>query len=219
MVLPGERARSHRHMPNALRVIMDAGAGTSTTVDGTSVPMERGDVLLTPGMCWHGHGNEGSEPAYWIDILDVPVVDWLEPMFYEDHPAGFEPVQAVDPASPLRFPWDETARALAAAPPDPSGHFGRQIALDRATMPSFGLFMMALDANRTTTPLRTTANNIYVVMEGRGTSTIDDAEFAWERGDVFTAPAWRPHHHRAATDAILFRATDEPVLAMLGYLR
>jgi gentisate 1,2-dioxygenase len=219
MVLPGERARSHRHMPNALRVIMDAEPGTTTTVDGVAVPMLRGDVLLTPGMCWHGHGNESSAPAYWIDILDVPLVDWLEPMFYEDHPAGFEPVLRVDPASPLRFAWTDSARALEQATPEASGRFGRQIALDRATMPSFGLFMMALDAGRPTTPLQTTANNIYVVMEGRGISNIDGTVFEWERGDIFAAPAWRTHHHQASEDAILFRSTDEPVLKMLGYLR
>lgn len=219
MVLPGERARSHRHMPNALRVILDAEPGTSTTVDGISIPMERGDVLLTPGMHWHGHGNKGTAPSYWIDILDVPLVDMLEPMFYEDHPAGFEPVTAVDPASPLRFRWADTVRALERAQPEGSGRFGRQIALDASTMPSFGLSMMALDAGRPTETLQTTAQNIYVVLEGRGTSTIDGTVFAWERGDIFTAPAWRPHHHHASEEAVLFRTTDEPVLAMLGYLR
>src|SRR5436305_15114284 len=34
MILPGERARSHRHTPNALRLIVDAEPGAYTIVDG-----------------------------------------------------------------------------------------------------------------------------------------------------------------------------------------
>lgn len=217
MVLPGERARSHRHMPNALRVVIDAQSGMSTTVDGMLVPMENGDVLLTPGMSWHGHDNVGSAPAYWVDVLDVPLVDLLEPMFFEEYPDGFEPVLAVAPDSPMRFPWAETEHALARAAD--TAHFGRQVALDKSTMPTFGLWVMALEAGRTTEPLQTTANNIYVVLAGSGTSTIDGRAVTWERGDVFAAPAWRKHHHRATSDAVVFRSTDEPVMRMLGYLR
>lgn len=36
---------------------------------------------------------------------------------------------------------------------------------------------------------------------------------------MFVAPAWRPHHHQATGDAVLFRLTDEPVLAALGLLK
>jgi gentisate 1,2-dioxygenase len=40
--------------------------------------METGDVVTTPGWCWHG------QPAYWFDGLDVPLTHLLEPMFYEE---------------------------------------------------------------------------------------------------------------------------------------
>ena len=59
MILPGEKARSHRHAPHALRVIID-GKGSYSTVDGEKTPMETGDILLTPGWCWHGHGHRGG---------------------------------------------------------------------------------------------------------------------------------------------------------------
>ena len=29
--------------------------------------METGDVVLTPGWCWHAHGHDGDRPAYWFD--------------------------------------------------------------------------------------------------------------------------------------------------------
>jgi gentisate 1,2-dioxygenase len=36
---------------------------------------------------------------------------------------------------------------------------------------------------------------------------------------VIAAPAWRPHFHEAAEDALVFRVTDEPVLQKLGFYR
>ncbi len=79
--------------------------------------------------------------------------------------------------------------------------------------------MIALDPGSRTAPYRTTANNIYAVVRGRGTSTIDGERFEWKRGDVVAAPAWRPHWHEASDDAILFRVTDEPVMQGFGWLR
>src|SRR6516164_1016670 len=67
MIKGFEAARSHRHTPNALRFILESGPGTYTIVDGRKLPMEEGDVLLTPNWCWHGHVNEGADNAYWID--------------------------------------------------------------------------------------------------------------------------------------------------------
>ena len=83
MIMPGEWARSHRHTPNALRLIVDAEPGTYTVVEGQKVAMNPGDVVLTPNWRSHGHGNEGRAAAYWIDFLDVPLVQLLEPMFFE----------------------------------------------------------------------------------------------------------------------------------------
>ena len=92
MILPGEQAPSHRHASHALRVIID-GKGSFSTVNGEKMPMETGDVVLTPGWCWHGHGHDGDQPAYWFDGLDVPLTQLLEPMFYQEHPDRHEPVK------------------------------------------------------------------------------------------------------------------------------
>ncbi len=83
MIMPGEWARSHRHTPNALRLILDSEPGTYTEVDGVKIAMEPGDVLLTPNWSSHGHGNDSRACAYWLDFLDVPLVQLLEPMFFE----------------------------------------------------------------------------------------------------------------------------------------
>jgi gentisate 1,2-dioxygenase len=89
MILPGEKAPSHRHTAHALRVIIDA-KGAYSTVDGEKTPMETGDVVLTPGWCWHEHGHDGDAPAYWFDGLDVPLAIGLENMFDEDNPVRFD---------------------------------------------------------------------------------------------------------------------------------
>jgi gentisate 1,2-dioxygenase len=128
MILPGEIAPSHRHSPHALRVIID-GKGSYSIVDGERIPMETGDVVLTPGWCWHGHGHDGDQPAYWFDGLDIPLTQLLEPMFYEEHPQKYQPVARVIASSPFRFTRDRIARELDAAVPDPEGFRGHRIAL------------------------------------------------------------------------------------------
>ncbi len=98
MILPGERARSHRHSPHALRFVLDVPDTAYTVVDGTRIDMRPGDVLLTPGWHWHGHGNDGDRPGYWVDFLDVPTVQLLEPMRFAIHGmAGPGPTAAPAP--------------------------------------------------------------------------------------------------------------------------
>ena len=219
MNLPGEKARSHRHTPNALRLVIDAEPGAYTIVDGEKIPMAPGDVLLTPNWRWHGHGNESSAPGYWIDFLDTPLIHALEPMFFEPHPETYEPVSRIAPESQMRFSWDETVRRLDAEPPNPQGSYGTEIKLGDPAMKTIGLSMMRLESGVRTASHRTTANNIYAVAEGYGESLIDGERFAWSRGDVIAVPAWRPHHHCAVKGSILLRVTDEPVLQPFDLLR
>jgi gentisate 1,2-dioxygenase len=57
MIQSGETARSHRHTPAALRLVLDVGDDVYTVVDGKRVDMTPGDVVLTPSWCWHGHAR------------------------------------------------------------------------------------------------------------------------------------------------------------------
>jgi gentisate 1,2-dioxygenase len=230
MIMPGEWARVHRHTPNALRLILDAEPGTYTEVDGTNIAMEPGDVLLTPNWSTHGHGNRSKACAYWLDFLDAPLVQLLEPMFFEvaeaeeqhDDTPGGTPVPASAQAttdSPFVFTRKDTLRRLGEAKPEPRGPFGTQIELGDPALATTALYMMQLRGGIRTAPYRTTANNIYAVVQGAGASVIDGQRFEWRRGDVMAAPAWRPHWHEASDDAILFRVTDEPVMQRFGWWR
>jgi gentisate 1,2-dioxygenase len=218
MILPGEKARSHRHTPNALRFILD-GEGSYTIVDGQRLDMVPNDVLLTPNWSWHGHASEADEPCAWMDILDAPLVHLLEPMFFEPHPQGYETVTSTPRTSPFHFPWSETVRGLDRASKDSTGRHGRRIELGKPAMSSTALYMERLDSGERTRPFRTTTNQIVSVAQGTGVSEIDGVRFEWARGDVMAVPAWRPFSHRATSDAVLFIATDEPLLRALGWLR
>jgi gentisate 1,2-dioxygenase len=218
MILPGEKAPSHRHSSHALRVIID-GKGSFSTVNGEKMPMETGDVVLTPGWCWHGHGHDGDQPAYWFDGLDVPLTHLLEPMFYQEHPERHEKVERVVQKSPFRFTREEITRRLDAAQPDGDGFHGPRVALEAPDMPPMGLMMERLSVGRNTRRYRTTANIIFHVTEGSGESTIGDKRFDWKRGDTFVAPGWHAINHRATSDAQMFELSDEPLLRFSNYYR
>jgi gentisate 1,2-dioxygenase len=218
MILPGEKARSHRHAPHALRVIIDA-EGAYSTVQGEKTPMETGDIVLTPGWYWHGHGHDGDRPAYWYDGLDVPLMHLLEPMFYEDHPDGFEEVERVSQDSPFRFTWDGTQAALDRAERDPEGVHGRRIQLDSSTMPTMGLYVHRFETGERTRRHRSTDNAIFCAMQGEGRTIIEGQTIAWKPGDTFCAPCWKWTEHRADSDAVLFHMTDEPLQRFAKFYR
>ena len=73
LVLPGEVAPAHRHSQSALRFVLE-GDGAHTSVNGERTPMRYGDFIITPPMAWHDHGNETDQPMFWLDGLDIPIV-------------------------------------------------------------------------------------------------------------------------------------------------
>jgi gentisate 1,2-dioxygenase len=81
LLLPGERAPTHRHTPNAVRMIVE-GQGAYTTVEGVKCPMSRGDLILTPTGLWHEHGHDGVDPVVWLDVLDLPLVYYMEASYH-----------------------------------------------------------------------------------------------------------------------------------------
>jgi gentisate 1,2-dioxygenase len=218
MILPGEKARSHRHAPHALRVILDSKRAYSI-VDGEKTLMESGDVVLTPGWSWHGHGHDGDEPAYWLDGLDVPLTQLLEPMFFEEHPQGFVDVDVLTEVSPMRFTWSSIQSRTEKAAKDPEGYFGRRVRLDAPTMPTIGIYVERLEAGQKTRRYRASANAVFCPMSGTGISRIGGESFAWARGDAFCAPTWNWIEHEALTDTILFTMTDEFLMRFAHYYR
>jgi gentisate 1,2-dioxygenase len=133
LLLPGETAPAHKHTASAARIVVE-GEGAYTVVDGEKLPMKSGDLILTPGGCWHDHGHSGKEPVIWLDALDLPLLFYLEGSYaieaplqsprnrpdtsqVEYHAAGIAPVRRRDRAPPaayplMRYPWERTEEAL-----------------------------------------------------------------------------------------------------------
>jgi len=222
MIMPGEKARSHRHTPNALRLVLDAEPGAYTIVNGERLSMMPGDVVLTPNWCWHGHGNDSRACAYWLDVLDVPLVQLLDPMFFEPHPDEFEKeivvTQTSPTGSPMHFPWAQSERRLKEASTRANGK-PAEIALGEPALDTMALSMTELKAGQATAPRKVMANNVLGVVQGEGATDVEGRTLNWSRGDVIVVPSWHEHVHRSDSGAVLFRVSDEPVMQKLGFLR
>jgi gentisate 1,2-dioxygenase len=209
MIQPGETARSHRHTPAALRLVLDAANDVYTVVDGKRVDMMPGDVVLTPSWCWHGHANDGNETAFWLDFLDVPFVRHVEANFFEHHPDAFQRPTQRDSA--FRIPL---ATVLA------TGTGIQSVEIAKDVMPTIGLHAIRLPSGAVTEKLHETANNLYAVVSGSVRATIDGrADEVIGRGDVLAVPLWHGHVMHGVEDATLLRVTDEPIMAKFGLLR
>lgn len=221
MVKAGEVARSHRHSANALRIVLDTEPGTYTVVEGKKIPMSPGDVLLTPNWCWHAHSNESSADAYWMDILDVPTVQLLNPMFFEHHEEGLEPVTGTAMDSPFRFAFADTKARLAAAPEIAPGV--RRIELEApaggAAMATIALSVTHLEPAASFAVAATTSSAIMAVIGGSGRMAAGMKDFAWQRGDALAMPAGSACTVSADDEAYVLQATDEPIMKALGWLR
>jgi gentisate 1,2-dioxygenase len=79
---PNEIMPPHRHSPNAIRLGL-TGALNFTGVEGENITFGPGDLVLTPHDTWHNHGNQGSEPAINLSVLDLPLVETLNAMYFE----------------------------------------------------------------------------------------------------------------------------------------
>lgn len=102
IVLPGEIAPCHRHSQTALRFVVE-GEGAYTTVDGERTRLHPGDFVVTPQWSWHDHVNEADRPVVWLDMLDTPLVGFLDTVFRENYPEKLQPIDRIDGDSPARF--------------------------------------------------------------------------------------------------------------------
>jgi gentisate 1,2-dioxygenase len=204
----GEQARTHRHTPAALRLVLEAKPGTFTVVNGARVDMLPGDVVLTPSWSWHGHVNETDQTSFWIDFLDIPFVQLTEAMFFEQYPGGGLEAIKSSGATPFRIP---SAQALGA------GRDAKLVEIAKGIMPTIALHLMRQPAGSHVDAAKTTTNNIYAVVSGRARFTAEGglAE-TLEPGDVIAIPCWHEHAIDAPEDAIVLRVSDEPLLAKLG---
>ena len=107
---PNEVMPPHRHSPNAIRFGL-TGSGNFTGVEGEDIVFGPGDMVLTPHDTWHNHGNKGNEPAVNLSVLDLPLVETLNAIYFEHdykEAAGGAPVRKKEQSA--RFSADYSRR-------------------------------------------------------------------------------------------------------------
>ena len=222
-ILPGEIAPTHRHTPNALRLIVE-GEGAYTAVDGERISMRPGDFVVTPGWSWHDHANEGSAPVIWLDGLDTAFANLFGAHFREDYPE--ERQRAADAESVLSYPYEGTCESLErmskGGDPHPAHGFRLRYAhptTGRDPFPTMAVFMQRLPRGFAGTECRSTDGAVYCVVEGRGTAHIGGARFDFAPHDVFVVPSWEIRRFSAQTDCVLFSYSDRAAQEALGLWR
>lgn len=242
LLLPGEWAPAHRHTPNALRVIVE-GEGAFTTINGEKCPMNRGDLILTPTGTWHEHSHDGDKPVVWLDVLDLPLVHYLEASYHVDsskqpeqpgngernyRAAGMVPTpgfQRSDKAYPmLRYPWADAKAALQSLaqnqPDEPHvqlTYINPETGKDAQNILGFHALMLR-PGQSLTLPVRSPAV-VYHLVEGSARLETEDKTFTMEEADTSCIPGFS-----AATltnlsqnePAYFFVADESPLHRKLG---
>ncbi len=246
LVLPGEVAPAHRHSQSALRFVLD-GAGAHTAVDGEKTIMQYGDFVITPPMAWHDHGNETDEPMFWLDGLDIPLVQFLDASFAEGYGDDEQPVthatghsyatyghnlmpvddRSKSMVSPVfNYPYEHARGVLEKlkSESDLDACHGLKMRYTNPrtgdwAMPTIGTFLQLLPTGYKTSRYRSTDATVFTCVEGEGRSTVGDTVLEWKPKDIFVVPSWRPVIHEATSEAVLFSYSDRPVQEKLALFR
>jgi len=242
LLLPGESAPAHRHTPAAARIIIE-GEGGYTVVDGEKLPMEPGDLVLTPGGEWHDHGHEGDQPVIWLDALDLPLFVYLEGSYAEESElqaqrnrpdasqveylaAGLAPTRRLGAKRkkfPMRrFPWSRTEQVLrelakyGGNEPTEVDYVNPETGED--VLPIIGFTAMMMMSGQTVSPPAKSESAVFHVIKGSGETTINGETIKWRAHDTFSVPVFANIDHKAGSDEVfLIRVHDRPLQEKLGY--
>jgi gentisate 1,2-dioxygenase len=244
LILPGENAPSHRHTPSAVRLVVE-GEGAFTVVNGERLPMQRGDLILTPALQWHEHSHSGTGPVVWLDALDIPLVLGMEASYaIEGKPqrvrnapdgsvtryrrAGLVPYDSLAasraPYPLLRWPWIEVRAALEALASDTAASTPVHLAYinpetGAECLPTLGFSALMLRPGEELTLQRDSASAVFHVVEGHLRADIGGVALAAEDADTLAAPAHAQvsfANRSANKPAFLFRIDDAPLQRRIG---
>lgn len=241
LLLPGETAPAHKHTPSAVRIVVE-GKGGYTVVDGEKLPMEEGDLVLTPGGEWHDHGHDGDEPVIWLDALDLPLFVYLEGSYaveselqgqrnrpdasqVEYRASGLAPARrpAIQPRRypMMRYPWKRTEEALREMARYGDGELAELDYVNPETgedvLPTMGFTAMMLQKGQKASPPRRSTSGVFHVVKGTGTTTIDGQTVDWKAKDTFSAPVFAAVDHHATQESFLVHIHDRPLQDRLRY--
>jgi gentisate 1,2-dioxygenase len=241
LLLPGEWAASHRHTPNAIRMIVE-GEGAYTTVEGEKCYMSRGDLILTPTGLWHEHGHDGKDPVVWLDVLDLPLAYYLEVSYHNDgvkqenvneSTETFYTTGGVVPSpmferskkqySMYRYPWTDVRRTLenmAQVQPEVEmvavTYVNPETGDDAENI--LGFYAMMLRPNQTIQlPVRS-PSIVFHVIEGACEIQIENTNYPLQQADTCCAPGYTPVNLKNTLNqpTFLFMTDETPLHRKLG---
>lgn len=242
LLLPGETAPAHRHTPSAARIIIE-GKGGFTVVDGEKLPMDEGDLVLTPGGDWHDHGHEGDEAVIWLDALDLPLFHYLEGSYAEEAPlqaprnrpdaslveymaSGLVPSRkqgiSVRQYPLMRYPWQRTEAALRELAKYCDSGIAEIDYVNPETgedvLPTMGFTAMYIPKGHVDSPVLCSTSAVYHIIKGKGRAVIDNEAISWGPKDTFSAPVFANIEISSTDeDAFLIRIHDRPLQKKLCY--
>lgn len=242
LLLPGEWAPAHRHTPNAVRMIVE-GEGAYTNVDGEKCPMSRGDLILTPTGLWHEHGHDGDKPVVWLDVLDLPLVYYMESSYHingqrqaSDVPrgdkiykhAGVVPTRDFErssrPYPMIRYPWvdvKESLLALSVEEPNLQAvmvtYVNPETGGDAENI--LGFYALMLRPGQALSMPTRSPSCVYHVIEGSAQVKIGERQFKLDEADTCCAPGYTHVslvNLQTHLPTFLFLADESPLHRKLG---
>jgi gentisate 1,2-dioxygenase len=242
LLMPGEWAPSHRHTPNAVRMVVE-GEGAWTTVDGEKCPMSRGDLILTPTGLWHEHGHDGTAPVIWLDVLDLPLVYYMEASYHINGDrqtvqpgrsdqqyarGGVVPSHVFDRSKKaypmLRYAWKDAKAALESLAADDAGLEQVQVTYTNPETGGdaeniLGFYALMLRPGQSLRlPARSPAQ-VFHVIEGAVQAQIVASTFTLNEADTCCAPGYEAvtlTNLNANHPAFVFIADESPLHRKLG---
>jgi gentisate 1,2-dioxygenase len=184
----------------------------------------------------------------WADILDSPVVRFLETLSMEPYPHEKQTGKLKDDVSEhrygapglvpagtdaakherlLHYRGDSACDALRRAAEVERDPFDDVILqyvdprTGRPLLPCIACYLQMIRPGTETRAHRHNSSAVYFVVRGSGVSNVDGIDYQWAKGDVLVIAPSAVHKHRnAGTEpAVLFSAQDDPLLKSLGFYR
>ena len=209
-------------------------------------PMSRGDLILTPTGLWHEHGHDGDTPVVWLDVLDLPLVYYMEASYHLNgarqtvqpgrgdrsyQRAGLVPSPVFGRSGKrypmLRYPWVDTRAALQALAGDQPGLDAVQLTYVNPETGEdaeniLGFYALMLRPGQTLRfPARSPAC-VFHLIEGSVDIAIEAATpraFTLAEADTCCAPGYTGvtlRNRSADQPAFVFLADEAPLHRKLG---
>jgi gentisate 1,2-dioxygenase len=205
--------------------------------------MERGDLILTPTGLWHEHGHDGSEPVVWLDVLDLPLVYYMEASYHVNGGrqavkpqhgerayarGGLVPTPVFERSSRaypmLRYPWADARAALESLAADQPELQAVQLTYANPETGGhaeniLGFYALMLRPGQTLQlPVRSPAS-VFHVIEGSAAVQVDDQRFELAVADTCCAPGYTAvalTNTHGSQPSFLFIADETPLHQKLG---